>query len=56
MTLLIVLLVAAMVFGVGALLEGLAWALIVAIALVLTAIAVGIQVVGRGPRRTSRTT
>jgi len=54
MTLLIALLVAAMVLGVGAVVEGLAWAMIVAIALVLAAVVVGVQVVGRGRRRTSR--
>ena len=55
MTLLIALLIAAMVFGVGAVVEGLAWATIVAIALVVAAIVVGFQVLGRGPRRTSPT-
>lgn len=53
MTLLIALLVAAMVFGVGAVAEGLAWAMIVAIALVVATVVVGVQVVGRGRRRTS---
>ena len=55
MTILIALLVAAMVFGVGAVVEGLAWAMIIAIALVLAAVVVGAQVLGRGRRRTSRT-
>ena len=54
-TLLIALLIAAMVFGVGAVVEGLAWAMVVAIALLLTTVLVGVQVVGRGRRRTSRT-
>ena len=55
MAILIALLVAAVVFGVGAVVEGLAWAMIIAIALVLTAVVVGVQVLGRGRRRTSRT-
>jgi hypothetical protein len=55
MTLLIALLVAALVFGVGAVLEGLAWAMIVAVALVLAAVAVGMQTMGRGRRRTRGT-
>ena len=48
MTILIALLLAAMVFGVGAVVEGLAWAMIVAIALILAAVVVGVQMVGRG--------
>jgi hypothetical protein len=55
MTILIALLVAALVFGVGAVLEGLAWAMIIAIALVFAAVIVGAQVLGRGRRRTSTT-
>ncbi len=49
---LVILIVLALVFGVGAVLEGIAWALLIGIALLVAAVWVGWQKL-RGARRSS---
>ena len=55
MTILIILLVAAAVFGVGAVVEGLAWAALIGVALVVAAAITGFRLFSGDRPRTTRT-
>lgn len=50
MTLVLILVVLALLFGVGAVVEGLAWAVLIAVALFIAAIVFGVRGMGRGAR------